>query len=81
MSKYTLDICETIIRSHEVTIETDKDIDAICDEIESRINGINSVWDVQYINGVTLLKVVEDEDGTAEFEVECISDADEEETE
>lgn len=80
MSKYKLDISETIVRTHEVTIETDKDIDAICDEIESRINGINSVWDIQYINGVKLLKVVEDEDGTAEFEVDCISD-DEEETE
>ena len=74
MSKYVLDICETITRSHEVTIETDKDIDTICDEIESHINGINSVWDIQYINGVTPLKIDEDEDGAVRFEVECVSD-------
>lgn len=74
MNKYVLNIYETITKSHEVTIETDKDVDVICDEIESHINGINSVWNIQYIDGVTLVKITEDEDGDSEFEVISISD-------
>ena len=71
MSKYILNIYETITRSHEVTIETDRDIDDVCTEIESRINGISDIWDMQYIKGVTLVNLVEDEDGSSEFEVEA----------
>lgn len=75
MSEYTLDIYETVTKSHEVIIETDKDIDAVCDEIESHTSGIMNVWDIQYIDGVTIVKMVEDEDGESEFEVAAISEA------
>ena len=75
MSRYVLNICETIIRSHEVTIDTDRDIDEVCGEIENSIGGINSIWDMQYIKGVTVVKLVEDEDGAWEFEVECVSES------
>lgn len=74
MNKYTLNVCEIVIKSHEVTIETDKDIDAVCNEIEDRIYGINNIWDIQYINGVEIIKIIEDEDGSSEFEVEGIYD-------
>ena len=70
MSRYVLDICETITNSHEVTIDTDRDIDEVCNEIENHICGINSIWDIQYIKGVTLVNLDEDEDGSSEFEVD-----------
>ncbi len=78
MSRYKLDIYEKVSKSHEVIIDTDKDIDAICDEIESHTLGINSVWDIQYIDGVTVIKVIEDESGDVELEVEGICEDDEE---
>ena len=76
MSRYKLDIYEKVSKSHEVIIDTDKDIDAICDEIESHTLGINSVWDIQYIDGVTVVKIDED-DGDSELEVEGIYEDDE----
>ena len=76
MSRYKLDIYEKVSKSHEVIIDTDKDINAICDEIESHTLGINSVWDIQYIDGVTVVEIVED-DGDSEFEVEGVYEDDE----
>ena len=76
MSRYKLDIYEKVSKSHEVIIDTDKDIDAICDEIESHVLGINSVWDIQYIDGVTVVEIVED-DGDSELEVEGVYEDDE----
>jgi hypothetical protein len=72
MSKYKLDVCERIVKTHEVIIETDEEIGDICDEIERQ--HMLDVWDIQYINGVNVVKIVEDEDGMSEFEVEGISD-------
>lgn len=72
MSKYKLDVCETITKTHEVIIETDENIGDICDEIERQ--HMLDVWDIQYIDGVDVVKIVEDEDGMSEFEVESISD-------
>ena len=72
--RYVLDICERVTKSHRVIVDTDKDIDAICNEIENRVYGINSIGDIGYIDGVTLVKVDEDEDGEWEFEVEGVDD-------
>ena len=72
MSKYKLDVCETIIKTHEVIIETDADIGNICDEIERQ--HMLGIWDIQYIDGVDVVKIVEDADGMSEFEVEGVSD-------
>lgn len=72
--KYVLDICERVTRSHRVTIDTDRPIDDICDEIESHASGVMDVWDIQYLDGVVGLEIVEDEDGESEFEVESVSD-------
>lgn len=72
--RYVLDICERVTKSHRVIVDTDKDIDAVCNEIESRVYGINSIGDIGYIDGVTLVKVDEDEDGDWEFEVEGVDD-------
>ena len=74
MNRYMLDICERVTKSHRVTIDTDRPIDDICDEIGSHASGIMDVWDIQYLGGVTIIKMVEDEDGESEFEVECVSD-------
>jgi hypothetical protein len=81
--KYVLDICEIVTRSHRVTIDTDRPIDDICDEIESHVSRIMDVWDIQYLDGVVGLDVVEDEDGESEFEVESVErdSADDEVTE
>jgi len=81
--KYVLDICERVTRSHSVTIDTDRPIGDICDEIESHASGVMDVWDIQYLDGVVGLEVVEDEDGESEFEVESveIDSADDEVTE
>ena len=68
--KYILDIYERVTKSHRVTIDTDRPIDDICDEIESHASRIMDVWDIQYLDGVVGLEVVEDEDGESEFEVE-----------
>ena len=76
MSRYKLDIYEKVSKSHEVIIDTDKDIDAICDEIESHILGINSIWDIEYIDGVTVVEINED-DGDSELEVEGVYEDDE----
>ena len=57
MSRYKLDIYEKVSKSHEVIIDTDKDIDVICDEIESHTLRINSIWDIGYIDGVTVVKI------------------------
>ena len=74
--KYVLDICERVTKSHRVTIDTDRPIDDICDEIESHVSEIMDVWDIKYLDGVVNLEVVEDEDGMSEFEVEGISEDD-----
>ena len=73
--KYVLDICEIVTKSHRVTIDTDRPIDDICDEIESHVSRIMSIWDIQYLDGVTIIKMVEDEDGESEFEVESVEKA------
>jgi hypothetical protein len=70
--KYVLDICETVTKSHRVTIDTDRPIDDICDGIESYTQRLMSVWDIQYLDGVVDLEIVEDEDGESEFEVESV---------
>ena len=81
--RYVLDICERVIKSHRVTIDTDRPIDDICDEIESHVSRIMSIWDIQYLDGVYGLGIVEDEDGESEFEVEGVErdSADDEVTE
>lgn len=81
--RYVLDICESVTKSHRVTIDTDRPIDDICDEIESHASRIMGVWDIQYLAGVVDLEVVEDEDGESEFEVESVErdSADDEVTE
>ena len=76
MSRYKLDIYEKVSKSHEVIIDTDKNIDAICDEIESHTLGINSIWNIGYIDGVTVVKINED-DGDSELEVEGVYEDDE----
>ena len=68
--RYVLDICETVTKSHKVTIDTDRPIYDICDEIESHKSMLMDVWDIQYLDGVVDLEIVEDEDGESEFEVE-----------
>lgn len=70
--KYVLDICERVTKSHMVTIDTDRPINDICDEIESHAQRLMSVWDIQYLDGVVGLLIVEDEDGESEFEVEGV---------
>ncbi|HCG58920.1 MAG TPA: hypothetical protein DEV97_02810 [Lachnospiraceae bacterium] len=70
--KYVLDICERVTKSHRVTIDTDRPIDDICDEIESHTSRIMSLWDIPYLDNVVVLEVVEDEDGESEFEVESV---------
>ena len=70
--KYVLYICEIVTKSHRVTIDTDRPIDDICDEIKSHALRIMDVWDIQYLDGVVGLEVVEDEDGESEFEVESV---------
>lgn len=70
--RYVLDICERVTKSHRVTIDTDRPIDDICDEIESHVSRIMSIWDIQYLDGVVGLEVVEDEDGESEFEIESV---------
>jgi hypothetical protein len=79
--KYVLDICERVTKSHRVTIDTERPIDDICDEIES--HAFMDVWDIPYLDGVVVLKFVEDEDGESEFEVESVErdSADDEVTE
>lgn len=79
--KYVLDICERVTKSHRVTIDTDRSIYDICDEIES--HAFMDVRDIPYLDGVVVLKFVEDEDGESEFEVESVErdSADDEETE
>ncbi len=72
MNRYMLDICERVTKSHRVTIDTDRPIDEVCDEIESHVSRIMSIWDIQYLDGVVGLEVVEDEDGESEFEVESV---------
>ena len=69
MSKYKLTVTEKTERTHEVVIETDKDIDAICNAIESGRTGIGDVWDIQYIRGVNNIEVEEGAEDIPEFEV------------
>ena len=70
--RYVLDICERVTKSHRVTIDTDRPIDDICDEIESHVSRLMGIWDIQYLDGVVGLEIVEDEDGESEFEVEGV---------
>ena len=69
MSKYRLTVTEKAERTHEVVIETDKDIDAICNAIESGRTGIGDVWDIQYIKGVNDIEVEEGAEDIPDFEV------------
>ena len=69
MSKYKLTVTEKTERTHEVVIETDKDIDAICNAIESGRTGIGDVWDIQYIRGVNNIEVEEGAEDIPDFEV------------
>ncbi len=79
--RYVLDICERVTKLHRVTIDTDRPIDDICDEIES--HAFMDVCDILYLDGVVVLKVDEDEDGESEFEVDSVErdSADDEVTE
>ena len=71
--RYILDICETVTKSHRVTVDTERPIDDICNEISSHASTIMNVWDIQYLKGVVdLVEVIEDEDGESEFEVESV---------
>lgn len=47
--RYILDICEIVTKSHRVTIDTDRPLDDICDEIESHKPRLMNVWDIQYL--------------------------------
>ena len=69
MSRYKLDIEEKTTRSHTVIIETDSNINAICDLIEKNNNGIGDPWDIRYIAGVNLVSVEEGAEELPEFEV------------
>ena len=69
MSKYKLTVTEKSERTHEVIIETDKDIDAICNAIENGRTGIGDVWDIQYVRGVKNISVEEGAEDIPEFEV------------
>ena len=69
MPRYKLDIEEKTTRTHEVFIETDKSIDAICDYIERSDNAIIDPWDIRYIAGVNLVSVEEGAEELPEFEV------------
>lgn len=72
MSRYKLTIEEKTTRTHEVVIETDKSIDAVCDSIEKNNNGIGDPWDIRYIAGVNLVSVDEGAEEPPEFEVLAI---------
>ena len=76
--RYVLDICERVTKSHRVTIDTDRPIDDICDELESHASRLMGIWDIQYLDGVYGLEIVEDEDGESEFEVESVEEDSEE---
>ena len=69
MSKYRLTVTEKSERTHEVIIDTDGDIDAICNAIESGRTGMGDVWDIQYIRGVNDISVEEGAENMPEFEV------------
>ena len=69
MSKYRLTVTEKAERTHEVIIDTDGDIDAICNAIESGRTGMGDVWDIQYIRGVNDISVEEGAENMPEFEV------------
>ena len=71
--RYILDICEIVTKSHRVTIDTERPIDDICNEISSHASTLMNVWDIQYLKGVVdLVEVIENEDGEYEFEVESV---------
>ena len=72
--KYKLSVCETVTKSHDVIIDTDRPIDEICSEIEGHTFMLMNIYDIQYLDGVICLDIIEDEDGTSEFEVESIDD-------
>ena len=69
MPRYKLDIEEKTTRTHTVIIETDGNIDAVCDSIEKNNNGIGDPWDIRYIAGVNLVGVEEGAEELPEFEV------------
>ena len=69
MSRYKLTIEEKTTRNHTVIIETDGNIDAVCDTIEKNNNGIGDPWDIRYIAGVNLVSVDEGAEELPEFEV------------
>ena len=71
--KYVLNIVETIRRSHEVTIETDRDIESVCNDFENN-NIVSDCWDADYIDGISVLNVEEGADDISEFEVEEYSE-------
>ena len=81
MSKYRLTVTEKAERTHEVIIETDKDIDAICNAIESGRTGIGDVWDIQYIRGVNNIEVEEGAEDIPDFEVVSVEPMNGEENE
>ena len=69
MNRYRLTIEEKTTRNHAVIIETDSNINAICDFIEKNNNGISDPWDIRYIAGVNLVSVDEGAEELPEFEV------------
>ena len=69
MSRYKLTIEEKTTRTHTVIIETDSNINAVCDFIEKSNNGIGDPWDIRYIAGVNLIEVREGAEELPEFEV------------
>ena len=69
MSKYRLTVTEKAERTHEVIIDTDGDIDAICKAIENSGTAIGDVWDIRYVKGVNDIEVEEGAEDIPDFEV------------
>ena len=67
MKKYELEVTERSMRVHTVVIETDRDIESVCDEMEK--NNCGDVHDFGYIDGVNFVSVVEGADEIPELEI------------
>ena len=81
MSKYRLAVTEKAERTHEVIIDTDGDIDAICKAIENSGTAIGDVWDIRYVKGVNDIEVEEGAEDIPDFEVVSVEPMNGEENE
>lgn len=69
MKRYKLTIEETRTFVHEVIIETDVDIDDLCNNLEQELKVADDIWYSNYRDEMDIIDMSEDESPVVDLEI------------